>query len=56
MDAIPEQTKLVNWNTGPCNLVHGDERRDRSGSRVINPWKDMSGQYINSSGSQNQSV
>ena len=55
-DAKPEQTMLVNSDTGPPSLVHRDERRDRSGSRVSQPYTDMSGQYAVSSGLPNHSV
>ena len=55
-DVKPEQTMLVNSDTRPHSLVHSDERRDRSGSRMSQPYADMSGQYAISSGSPNQSV
>ena len=47
---------LVNWNTGPHNLVHSDERRDRPGSSVTQPRTDMTGQYAASSGASNEPV
>ena len=55
-DVKPEQTMLVNSDTRPRSLVHSDEIRDRSGSRVSQSYTDMSGQYAVSSGSPNQSV
>ena len=47
------------WSTqilGLAVFVHSDERRDRSGSRVSQPYTDMSGQYAVSSGSPNHTV
>ena len=55
-DVKPAQTMLVNSDTRPHSLVHSDERRDRSCSRMSQPYADMSGQYAISSGSPNQSV
>ena len=55
-DVKPEQTMLINSDTRPRSLVHSDEIRDRSGSRVSQPYTDMSGQYAISSGLPNQSV
>ena len=55
-DVKPEQTMLINPDTRPRSLVHIDEIRDRYGSRVSQPYTDMSGQYAISSGLPNQSV
>ena len=44
-DVKPEQTILVNSDTRPRSLVHSDEIRDRSGSRMSQPYTEMSGQY-----------